>query len=89
MFQSYKNVGEQRFKIKYSHVNYLKDCISLYKDPIWKYQGEDRHDKLFKKMTELQQKPEQKPHHSGRYYKPVKLGGKDNRTRTENKVHPP
>jgi len=40
-------------------------------------------------MTELQQKPEQKPHHSGRYYKPVKLGGKDNRTRTENKVHPP
>jgi len=27
-------------------------------------------------MTELQQKPEQKPHHSGRYYKPVKREGK-------------
>ena len=60
LFQSYKNVGEQRFKVKYSHINYLKDCISLYKDPVWKYQGEDRYDKLYKRLTELQQKQEQK-----------------------------
>ena len=60
LFQSYKNIGEQRFKIKYSHINYLKDCISLYKDPVWNYQGEDRHDKLYKRLAELQQKPEQK-----------------------------
>jgi len=32
-------------------------------------------------------KPEQKPHHSGRCHNPAKLGGKDNRARTENKVH--
>ncbi len=61
LFQSYKNIGEHRFKSKYSHVTYLKDCMALYKDPIWKYQGDDRHDKLYQKLTDLQQaKPEQK-----------------------------
>ncbi len=61
LFQSYKNIGEHRFKSKYSHVAYLKDCISLYKDPVWKYQGEDRHDKLYQRLIDIQQtKPEQK-----------------------------
>jgi len=60
LFQSYKNIGEQRFKTKYSHINYLKDCIILYKDPVWNHQGEDRYDKLYKKLTEIQQRPEQK-----------------------------
>ena len=61
LFQSYKNVGEQRFKNTYLHVTYLKECITLYKDPIWKYHGEDRHDKLYDRLTELlQAKPEQK-----------------------------
>ncbi len=61
LFQAYKNIGETKFKSKYSYVNYLKDCITLYKDPIWKYLGEDRHDKLYQRLSEIQQsKPEQK-----------------------------
>ena len=60
LFQSYKNIGEHRFKSKYSHLTYLKDCISLYKDPVWKYQGEDRHDKLYQRLLEIETKPEQK-----------------------------
>ncbi len=61
LFQSYKNIGETKFKTKYSYINYLKDCIALYKDPIWKYLGDDRHDKLYQRLSEIQKsKPEKK-----------------------------
>ena len=49
----YKSLGESKFKQKFSHVDYLNSCISLYKDPVWKYQGEDRVDKLYEKFLEI------------------------------------
>jgi hypothetical protein len=60
--QSWKELGDFRFKAKYSHVNYISECVKLYKDPVWKYQGNDRIDVLYKKFLEfheqaLQAKP--------------------------------
>ena len=60
LFQSYQNVGPLQFKIKYSFINYIDSCIKLYKDPLWTYQGDDRHDKLSERLATLSEKPEGK-----------------------------
>lgn len=56
LYQSYKNIGEQQFLSKYKHVNFIKTCVKLYKDPMWKYQGDDRIDKLNERFIQLNQK---------------------------------
>ncbi|MHA7734525.1 plastocyanin [Nitrosopumilus sp. S6] len=56
LYQAYKNVGKIQFLSKYEHVNYIKTCVALYNDPIWKYQGDDRVDKLNERFVELNQK---------------------------------
>jgi hypothetical protein len=56
LYQAYKNVGESQFTLKYKHVTFVKTCVSLYKDPIWKYQGDDRIEKLNERFFQLDQK---------------------------------
>ncbi len=56
LYQAYKNVGQIQFLAKYDHVNFINTCIKLYKDPIWKYQGDDRLEKLNERFIELNQK---------------------------------
>ncbi|WP_297594382.1 plastocyanin [Nitrosopumilus sp.] len=60
LFQSYKNIGVTQFKTKYSHITYLDSCLKLYSDPIWKYEGLDRYDKLSEKLTSFNVKSEPK-----------------------------
>jgi len=62
LYQSYKNIGKSQFLSKYQHVNFINTCVKLYQDPIWKYEGEDRVDKLNERFIELNQKiKEEKP----------------------------
>ena len=54
-YQSWKELGDLKFKTKYSHVNYINECVKLYKDPVWKYQGSDRIEVLYKRFLELRE----------------------------------
>ncbi|WP_246275377.1 plastocyanin [Nitrosopumilus oxyclinae] len=56
LYQSYKNIGSAQFVSKYAHVNFINTCVKLYQDPIWKYQGDDRVDKLHEKFLEFDTK---------------------------------
>ena len=56
LYQSYKNIGNAQFISKYSHVNFINTCVKLYQDPIWKYQGDDRIEKLYEKFLEFDSK---------------------------------
>jgi hypothetical protein len=53
---TYQSLGKLLFENKYSHVNYIKDCVKLYNDPVWNYKGDDRIDKLYEKFLEFREK---------------------------------
>lgn len=62
LYQAYKNVGTVQFISKYEHVTFINTCVKLYQDPVWKYQGDDRIEKLNEKFIQLDQKiKEEKP----------------------------
>ena len=62
LYQSYKNVGQLQFLLKYEHVNFINTCVKLYKDPVWQYVGDNRIEKLNERFVELNQKiKEEKP----------------------------
>ena len=61
LHQTYKDLGQIKFVSKYSHVNYIHDCVKLYKDPLWTYKGNDRIDKLYDKFLEFRQESKQVP----------------------------
>jgi len=56
LYQSYKNIGKAQFLSKYEHVTFINVCVKLYQDPVWKYQGDDRTEKLNEKFIQLDQK---------------------------------
>lgn len=53
LYPTYQDLGQNLFRNKYSHVNYINECIKLYKDPIWSYAGDDRIDKLYVKFLQF------------------------------------
>jgi len=61
LHSTYKDLGQIKFVSKYSHVNYIHDCVKLYKDPFWTYKGDDRIDKLYEKFLEFRQETKQVP----------------------------
>ena len=61
LHQTYKDLGQIKFVSKYSHVNYIQDCVKLYKDPLWTYKGNDRIDKLYEKFLEFREESKQVP----------------------------
>ena len=56
LYQTYKNVGKTQFLSKYEHVTFINTCVKLYQDPVWKYSGDDRTEKLNEKFIQLDQK---------------------------------
>ena len=56
LYPTYQSLGKIPFENKYAHVNYIKDCVKLYNDPVWNYKGTDRLDKLYEKFTEFREK---------------------------------
>lgn len=79
LYPTYQNLGAVVFQDKYSHVNYIKDCVKLYRDPIWGYTGADRVDKLYEKFLQFREqtsleKPKQSTEPSVRVLSSVNVG---------------
>lgn len=53
LYQSYASQGQFQFNQEYSYINYVDDCIDLYQDKVWRYQGEDRLERVYNKFIEI------------------------------------
>lgn len=51
-YPQYRFLTEEQFRVQ-RDVNVVSDCILLYNDSIWKYDGEDRLDKLAERLDEI------------------------------------
>ncbi|MFB5597498.1 MAG: plastocyanin [Nitrosopumilaceae archaeon] len=50
---SYLSQEESQFQKQHSHINYIYDCVDLYEDKVWNYQGEDRLERIYNKFIEI------------------------------------
>lgn len=50
---SFLELGESTFRNKNNLTTYIDDCIKLYNDPVWDYNGDHRKEKLYSRFTEL------------------------------------
>ena len=53
LYQSYVSQGQVRFQEEYSYISYANDCVDLYQDKVWHYQGEDRLERVYNKFIEI------------------------------------
>ena len=53
MYQRYMELGEQKFREKYSTKSFTSDCIKLYKNANWTFAGKAKIDKNFAKLESL------------------------------------
>ena len=53
LYQSYVSQGEFQFNQEYSYISYVNDCVDLYEDKVWHYQGEDRLERIYSKFIEI------------------------------------
>jgi len=56
LYQSYVSQGQFQFQQEYSYISYVNDCIDLYQDKVWHYQGEDRLERVYNKFIEIHEK---------------------------------
>lgn len=60
MYERYKELGEQKFRERYTSKSFLGDCITLYKDPNWYFVGKSKIDKNYEKINLLMKNTEEK-----------------------------
>lgn len=53
LYPTYVSYEQSQFLQEYLHINYIRDCIDLYEDGVWHYKGEDRHERIHSKFTEI------------------------------------
>ena len=53
LYQSYVSQGQFQFNQEYSYISYVNDCVDLYEDKVWHYQGEDRLERVYNKFIEI------------------------------------
>jgi hypothetical protein len=56
LYQSYVSQEQFQFQKEYSYISYVNDCIDLYQDKVWHYQGEDRLERIYNKFIEIHEK---------------------------------
>lgn len=49
LYFNYKKFGEAKFLKRYAFKAFIRDCIKLYKDPKWTFDGKDKVDQKFAK----------------------------------------
>ena len=59
-YPSYRLLDEERWRIQ-KHADHVTDCLMLYNDAVWKYDGEDRLHVLADRLTEIKEEQNQKP----------------------------
>lgn len=50
----YLETTESQFLSKFADRDYINDCVTLYKDPIWQYDEKDRITKLYSRFVEIE-----------------------------------
>jgi hypothetical protein len=50
LYFSFKNLGENEFIYRHSFKSFIKDCVKLYIDPDWTFEGKDKIDKYYEKQ---------------------------------------
>jgi hypothetical protein len=50
----YETTTESQFLSKFADKDYIDDCVTLYKDPIWQYDEKDRIKKLYSRFVEIE-----------------------------------
>lgn len=53
LYSAYNIQGESRFEEEYSYITYIQDCIDLYQDKVWHYQGEDKLERIYNEFIEI------------------------------------
>lgn len=53
LYSSYVSLEYFQFQDKHSHITYLYDCVELYNDKVWYYQGDDRKERIYDKFIEI------------------------------------
>ncbi|MHA7733622.1 hypothetical protein [Nitrosopumilus sp. S6] len=53
LHSSYVVLEYTQFQDKHSHIAYLYDCVDLYNDKVWHYQGDDRNERIYNKFIEI------------------------------------
>ena len=53
LYPLYISQGQSQFQKQHSHINYIYDCMDIYEDKVWRYQGEDRLERIYNKFIEI------------------------------------
>ena len=52
-YDSYKKLGKENFSKTYSHLTYLPDCLVLFNDSSWTFNGKEKIDRQYEKIYEI------------------------------------
>lgn len=50
LYFNFKKFGEKEFLYRYSFKSFVKECVKLYNDPNWTFDGKDKIDRYFEKL---------------------------------------
>ena len=53
LHNTYVVQGKSEFQEAHFFINYIQDCIDLYEDKVWHYQGDDRTERIHNKFIEI------------------------------------
>jgi hypothetical protein len=53
LYNAYVVQDKSKFQEEYFFISYLQDCMDLYEDKVWKYQGDDRTERIYNKFVEI------------------------------------
>lgn len=52
-YDTFKKLGKENFNKTYSHLTYLPDCLVLFDDPSWTFNGKEKIDKQYEKYYQI------------------------------------
>ena len=52
-YDTFKKLGTENFSKTYSHLTYLPDCLMLFKDPSWTFNGKEKIDRQYEKIYQI------------------------------------
>ena len=53
LYDSYLIQNKSTFQQEYFFISYLQDCMDLYDDKVWNYQGDDKLERVYNKFIEI------------------------------------
>ena len=53
LYNAYVVQDESEFQEEHSFISYLQDCMDLYQNKVWHYQGDDRTERIYNKFIEI------------------------------------